>query len=57
MKQTKPFQTKNIGSIRVNAFFAIGNFCRLLIASANSLDPDQDQQDMGPDLNQNRLTH
>ena len=33
-----------------------GDFCRLLIAFANSLDPDQDRQDVGPDLGPNRLT-
>ena len=27
-----------------------------LITIANSLDPDQDQQTVGPDLDQNRLT-
>ena len=31
-------------------------FCRLLITFANSLDPDQDQQNVGPDLDPNRLT-
>ena len=29
---------------------ASGNFCHLLIAFANSLDPDQAQQNIGPDL-------
>ena len=29
---------------------------RLLIAFANSLDPDQDRQNVGPDLVPNRLT-
>ena len=27
-----------------------GGFCRLLIAFANSLDPDQDRQNVGPNL-------
>ena len=30
--------------------------CRLLISFANSLDPDQDRQNVGPDLDPNRLT-
>ena len=30
--------------IRTNSFFASGDFCRLLITYANSLDPDQDRQ-------------
>ena len=35
---------------RVNSFFASGNFCRLLITFANSLDPEQIRQNVGPDL-------
>ena len=31
--------------------------CRLLITFANSLDPDQDQQNVGPDLDPNCLCH
>ena len=31
-------------------FPACGDFCRLLITFENSLDPDQDQQNVGPDL-------
>ena len=30
--------------------------CRLLITFANSLDPDQDRQNVGPDLDPNYLT-
>ena len=33
-----------------NSFLARGDFCCLLITLANSLDPDQDQQNVGPDL-------
>ena len=40
----------------INSFLACGNFCRLLITFANSLDPDQDRQNVGPDLDPNRLT-
>ena len=32
------------------SFFARGNFCCRLITFANSLDPDQDRQNVGPDL-------
>ena len=32
------------------------DFCHLLITFANSLDPDQDRQNVGPDLDPNRLT-
>ena len=39
-----------------NSFLASGGFCHLLIAFANSLDPDQDQQNVGPDLGPNCLT-
>ena len=31
-------------------FLASSNFSHLLITFANSLDPDQDQQNVGPDL-------
>ena len=40
-------------STLINSFLASGNFCRLLITNANSLDPDQDQHFVGPDLNPN----
>ena len=40
----------------VNAFLASGDFCRLLIAFAIGLDPDQDRRNVGPDLDPNRLT-
>ena len=33
-----------------NSFLASDDFCRLLITFANSLDPDQDRQNVGPDL-------
>ena len=32
------------------------NFCHLLITFANSLDPDQTRQNVGPDLDPNCLT-
>ena len=39
----------------VNSYLAGGDFCRLLIILANSLDADQNV-DGGPDLDPNRLT-
>ena len=35
---------------RVYSFPASGDFCHLLITFANSLDPDQARQNVGPDL-------
>ena len=35
---------------------ASGHFCRLLITFAISLDPDQDRQHVGPDIDPNCLT-
>ena len=40
----------------LNFFLASGNFCCLLITFANSLDPDQDQQNVCPDLDPKCLT-
>ena len=43
--------------VELNSFLASGDFCHLLIiVFANSLDPDQDQQNVGPDLDPNHLT-
>ena len=39
-----------------NSFLARGNFFRLLITLASSLDPDRDRQTVGPDLDPNCLT-
>ena len=33
-----------------NYFHASGDFCRLLITFANSLDPDQDRQNVTPGI-------
>ena len=38
-----------------NSFLASGDFCCLLINFANSLDPDQARQNVGPDLGPNCL--
>ena len=40
----------------IAVWLALGDFCRLLITFANSLDPDQDRQNVDPDLDPNRLT-
>ena len=40
----------------LNSFPTIGDFCHLLITSANSLDPDQTRQNVRPDLDPNCLT-
>ena len=40
----------------LNSFLASGYICRLLITFENRLDPDQDRQNVGPDLDPNRLT-
>ena len=38
------------------ALSLLAAICHLLITFAYSLDPDQDQQNVGPDLDPNRLT-
>ena len=38
-----------------NSLLASGDFCRLLITFAKSLDPDQDQHSVSPDLDPNSL--
>ena len=37
-------------------FLASDNFCQLLITFANSFDPDQDEHNIGLDLDPNHLT-
>ena len=39
-----------------NSFLASDGFCFLLITFANNLNPDQDWQNVGPDLDPNHLT-
>ena len=41
--------------IMLYTFLASGDFCHLMIIIANRLDPDQDQQSVGPDLEPNGL--
>ena len=40
----------------LKSLLASGDFCRLLIIFANSLDPDQDKQNIGPYVDPNCLT-
>ena len=40
----------------INYFVASRDFCYLMITFANSLDPDQDRQNVGPDQGSNLLT-
>ena len=44
------------GTFSLNSLLASGDFCRLLIIFANSLDPDQARQNVGPDLDPDCLT-
>ena len=43
-------------SLCLSGSMLTGKFCRLLITLANNLDPDQDRQNVGPDMDPNRLT-
>ena len=62
----KAIRTKNLVNFKTsvtlrkkvlwNPFLASGDLCRLLVVFANSLDPDQDQQNVSPDLDPNCLT-
>ena len=49
----KPIYMLYIKAWAFNTFLASGYFCHLLIIFANSLDPDQDRQYVGPDLDPN----
>ena len=40
----------------INSFLARGDFHHWLITFTNSLDPDQDRQNVGPDLDPTCLT-
>ena len=42
--------------IDLYSFLACNDFCLLLITFANSLDPEHDRQNVGPDLDTNSLT-
>ena len=41
--------------IQYTSFLASSDFCHLLVKFANSLDPDQDRHNVGPDLDPNCL--
>ena len=47
---------QSLSKLSVNSFPIGVDFCRLLIIFANSLDPDQARQNVGPDLDPNCLT-
>ena len=49
-------EIRKIFTFWFNSFPASGNFCPLLITFANSLDPDQAWQNVGPDMDPNCLT-
>ena len=44
------------GLIQINSFLASSDFCGLLITFASSLEPDQERQNVGPDMDQNCST-
>ena len=46
--------TANVCGLLTLSLLAV-TFCRLLITFANSLGPDQDRRNVGPDLGPNRL--
>ena len=50
----KKYQARSLSVF--NSLPASDNFCHLLITFANSMDPDQARQNVGPDLDQNCLT-
>ena len=53
---SSPITKLYIAGWLINSFLASCDFCRLLITFANSLNSDQDRQNVGPDLDPNRLT-
>ena len=57
MKKRVSFATVEIGTLMIlNQSVSLSYRCRLLMTFANSFDPDQARQYVGPDLNPNRLT-
>ena len=46
----------NLNDDKINYFLASGDLCCLLITFANSFEPDQDRQNVGPDLDPNCLS-
>ena len=64
-KQNRPYSAIDIcnnlhkeygKTVSINSFLASSDFCCLLITFANSLDPDQDLQNVGQDHDPNHLT-
>ena len=62
-KKTRPFITERLlmgrkesNQANKQKLFVCYDFCPLLIVFANSLDPDQARQNVGPDLDPNYLT-
>ena len=52
-KNSVPFEGLYSSNI---SFLANGDFCCMMITFANSLDPDQDRQNIDSDMDPNRLT-
>ena len=55
-ESTYAVEGHSVKGMYLNSFLASGNFCHLLITIVNRLDPDQDRQNVGPDLDLNCLT-
>ena len=53
---TEPLRSHTVWLGLVNPFLASDDLCGVLINFANSLDPDQQRQNVGPDLDPNRST-
>ena len=54
--ENESFSVKVFQVMLTTFFSTSGNFCCPLITFANSLDPDQARQNVGPDLDPNFLT-
>ena len=54
--RVKDTDSEDSYEIGYNSFLVSGDFCPVLITLTNSLDPDQDRQNVGPDLDPNCLT-
>ena len=48
-----PYPTQDQCMVSLNSFLSSGDFCRLLITFANNLNPNQDRQNVGSDLDPN----
>ena len=56
VEHEKSFITSGPGRKFINSFLASNNLSHLLKTFVNSLDPVQDRQNVGPDLDPNHLT-